>query len=46
MTIGFDPLAICLSYDFSRHRGEKEPLGEGGSPLDSGEGRIGIVLTV
>ena len=35
-----------LSYDNSRRRGEKEPLGEGGSPLVSGEGRIGIMLTV
>ena len=35
-----------LSYDFSRWSGEKEPLGEGGSPLGSGEGRIGIMLTV
>src|ERR1700722_20007438 len=29
-----------LSYDFSRREGDKEPLGEGGSPLVSGEGRI------
>jgi transposase len=36
----------CLSYDFSRRGDEKEPLGEGGSPLHSGEGRIGKVLTV
>jgi hypothetical protein len=36
----------CLSYDFSRREGEKERLGEGGSPLDSGEGRIGSTLTV
>jgi hypothetical protein len=35
-----------LSYDFSRRGGEKEPLGEGGCPLDSGEGRIGSSLTV
>jgi hypothetical protein len=35
-----------LSYDFSRWSGEKEPLGEGGCPLVSGEGRIGIMLTV
>jgi hypothetical protein len=37
---------LALSYDFSRWSGEKEPLGEGGSPLDSGEGRIGSTLTV
>jgi hypothetical protein len=36
----------CLSYDFWRHGGEKEPLGEGGCPLVSGEGRIGSSLTV
>jgi hypothetical protein len=36
----------CLSHDFSRQRGEKESLGEGSSPLVSGEGRIGIMLTV
>jgi hypothetical protein len=30
-----------LSYDFSRREGEKEPLGEGGCPLVSGDGRIG-----
>ena len=36
----------CLSYDFSRREGEKEPLGEGGCPLVSGEGRIGSTLTV
>jgi hypothetical protein len=35
-----------LSYDFSCWSGENEPLGEGGSPLDSGEGRIGSRLTV
>ena len=35
-----------LSYDFSRDGGEKEPLGEGGCPLVSGEGRIGSTLTV
>jgi hypothetical protein len=35
-----------LSYDFSRREGEKEPLGEGGCPLVSGEGRIGSTLTV
>jgi hypothetical protein len=35
-----------LSYDFLRRRGEKEPLGEGGCPLVSGEGRIGSTLTV
>jgi hypothetical protein len=29
-----------LSYDFLRRWGEKGPLGEGGSPLVSGEGRI------
>ena len=40
------PNAEGLSYDFSRRRGEKEPLGEGGSPLDSGEGWIGSTLTV
>ena len=27
-------------------RAEKGPLREGGSPLDSGEGRIGSTLTV
>jgi hypothetical protein len=32
--------------DFSRRGGEKEPLGEGGGPLGSGEGRIGSMLTV
>jgi hypothetical protein len=37
---------FSLSYDFSRRSGEKEPLGEGGSPFDSGEGRIGSTLTV
>jgi hypothetical protein len=36
----------CLSYDNSRWSGEKEPLGKGGCPLVSGEGRIGIMLTV
>jgi hypothetical protein len=41
MVIGFR-----LSYDFSRREGEKEPLGEGGCPLFSGEGRIGSTLTV
>jgi hypothetical protein len=35
-----------LSHDFLRWSGEKEPLGEGGSPLGSGEGRIGVTLTV
>jgi hypothetical protein len=44
--VRFDRMAICLSYDFSRWSGEKEPLGEGGSPLVSGEGRIGSTLTV
>jgi hypothetical protein len=39
-------LEARLSYDFSRHGGEKEPLGEGGCPLGSGEGRIGSSLTV
>jgi hypothetical protein len=39
-------LKDALSYDFSRRRGEKEPLGEGGCPLVSGEGRIGSTLTV
>ena len=38
--------AAGLSYDFSRREGEKEPLGEGGCPLVSGEGRIGSTLTV
>jgi transposase len=38
--------ADCLSYDFWRREGEKEPLGEGGCPLVSGEGRIGSMLTV
>jgi hypothetical protein len=33
-----------LSYDFSRHIGEKEPLGEGGSPLGSGDGSMGSVM--
>jgi hypothetical protein len=28
-----NPKATCLSYDFWRHGGEKEPLGEGGCPL-------------
>ena len=42
----FNPAGNRLSYDFSRRRGEKESLGEGGSPLDSGEGRIGKTLTV
>jgi hypothetical protein len=37
---------LRLSYDFSRGEGEKEPLGEGGCPLVSGEGRIGNTLTV
>jgi hypothetical protein len=41
-----NPKAARLSYDFSRWSGEKEPLGEDGSPLDSGEGRIGSTLTV
>ena len=41
-----DPNAICLSYDFSRREGEKEPLGKVGCPLVSGEGRIGSSLTV
>jgi transposase len=41
-----DPKAGCLAYDFSRREGEKERLGEGGCPLDSGEGRIGSMLTV
>ena len=41
-----DPKAERLSYDFSRREGEKEPLGEGGCPLVSGEGRIGSTLTV
>ena len=40
------PNAGRLSYDFSRREGEKEPLGEGGCPLVSGEGRIGSTLTV
>ena len=44
--IRFSPKLSSLSYDFSRRSGEKEPLGEGGSPLDSGEGRIGSMLTV
>jgi hypothetical protein len=35
-----------LSHDSSDWSGEKEPLGEGGSPLGSGEGRIGATLTV
>jgi hypothetical protein len=34
-----------LSYNLSRWSGEKEPLGEGGSPLDSGEGWIERTLT-
>jgi len=38
--------AARLSYDFSRREGEKEPLGEGGCPPVSGEGRIGSALTV
>ena len=33
--------ASCLSYDFFRERGEEEPLGEGCSPLVSGEERLG-----
>ena len=41
-----DLTPIRLSYDFSRREGEKEPLGEGGCPLVSGEGRIGSTLTV
>ena len=41
-----DPNAGRLSYDFSRWSGEKEPLGEGGGPLDSGEGWIERTLTV
>ena len=44
--IRFNLNARCLSYDFSRRGGEKEPLGEGGSPLVSSEGRIGNMLTV
>jgi hypothetical protein len=40
------PNAKGLSYDFSLHEGEKEPLGQGGCSLDSGEGRIGSSLTV
>src|SRR5882757_9929284 len=39
-----EPHGIRLSYDFSRREGEKEPLGEGGCPLVSGEGRIGNTL--
>jgi hypothetical protein len=35
-----------LSYDFLHRGGEKEPLGEGGCPLVSGEGRIESTLTV
>jgi hypothetical protein len=35
-----------LSYDFSCEQVDKEPLGEGGSPLFSGEGRIGNRLAV
>jgi hypothetical protein len=42
----FKLATACLSYDFSRREGEKEPLGEGGCPLVSGEGRIGSMLTV
>jgi hypothetical protein len=42
----FNPKAKRLSYDFSRHGGEKEPLREGVGPLVSGEGRIGSTLTV
>jgi hypothetical protein len=41
-TVRFDGTAICLSYDFSRHIGEKDLLGEGRSPLGSGEGRTGL----
>jgi transposase len=44
--IRVDPKAGRLSYDFSRRRGEKEPLGEGGCPFVSGEGRIGSTLAV
>jgi hypothetical protein len=36
----FKSLGNRLSYDFLRRWGEKGPLGEGGSPLVSGEGRI------
>jgi hypothetical protein len=42
----FEPKTACLPYDFSRREGEKEPLGEGGRALISGEGRIGMVLTI
>ena len=35
-----------MSYDFSGRKAEKEPLGEGGSPLRSGEGRIAIPRTI
>jgi hypothetical protein len=40
MPLRFEPSPIRLSYDFSLWSGEKEPLGESDSPLDSGEGRI------
>jgi len=46
LRIGHNLNGFRLSYDFSGHRGEKEPLGEGGSPLGSGEGRIEQPLTV
>jgi hypothetical protein len=42
----FSAIEYDLSYDFLRDGGKKEPLGEGGCPLDSGEGRIGSSLTV
>jgi hypothetical protein len=38
--IRFHRIGKGLSYDFLRRWGEKGPLGEGGSPLVSGEGRI------
>ena len=46
LPIALGKLLEGLSYDFLRRRGEKEPLGEGGCPLVSGEGRIGSTLTV
>jgi hypothetical protein len=44
--IRVNPKTEGLSCDFSRWSGEKESLGEGGSPLDSGEGWIERTLTV